>query len=271
MNILIPLALSLATFSAQSRELPAWQQLEFEQQVLWTTARSKLSVAAIADRGPAPMWRLRAESSVAGNLESVAIDFDADSGRVIYRSRLSKGKNSRYKEYQYQTDTVVRLRHEPPGGGAAGAAADWPVTSKRELSLPTLPEGSVLTTPYLLLLLARDALAHPDTGVRFYVHTDFNFYEVTARMTGTEELEVKTPPGTIPATGNHLAEVVHLQIRPIDPLADKPDFTLLGLSGDISILYDSGNQLPLQLRGRAPRLGRTRIDLKAAVLRETQT
>jgi hypothetical protein len=61
-----------------------------------------------------------------------------------------------------------------------------------------------------------------------------------------------------------------LQIRPINPLADKPDFMLLGLSDDISILYDSNNHLPLQLRGRAPKIGRTHIDLKAAVLRQTQ-
>ena len=163
-----------------------------------------------------------------------------------------------------------RSRHEPPGGGAAGAAADWPVTSKRELSLPDLPEGSVISSPWLLLLLASDALAAPDAEARFFVHTDFNFFEVTARLTGTETLEVKTTSGTLPAAGSHLVEVVGLQIRPLGPLADKSDFTLLGLSGDISILYDSHNQLPLQLRGQAPRIGRTQIDLKAAVLRQTQ-
>lgn len=271
MKKLLLLALSLAALTAQSRELPPWQQLEFEQQAFWVSARSKLSLTAVADSGPAPIWRLQAESSVANNLESLVVEFEANSGRAIYRNRFSQGKNRRYKQYQYRANAVTRLRREPPEGDGTMAPGNWPITSKRELSLPTLPEGSVLTTPDLLLLLARDALAHPDTGVRFFVHTDFNFYEVTARSTGTEELEIKTPPGTIPATGKHLAEVVHLQIRPIEPLADKPDFTLLGLSGDISILYDSGNQLPLQLRGRAPRIGRTRIDLKAAVLREAQT
>jgi hypothetical protein len=270
MRNLILLALSLVALTARSRELPSWQQLEFEQKALWVSARSKLSVAAVADGGSAPVWRLHADSSVASNVESVTIEFDADSGRAIYRSRFSQGKNRRYKEYQYQKDTVTRLRREPPKGVATGAPGGWPVTSKRELGLPALPEGSVVSNPYLLLLIAGDALAHPDTVARFVVHTDFNFYEVTARMTGTEEIEVKTPAGTLPAAGSHLAEVVHLQIRPLGPLADKPDFSLLGLSGDISILYDSGNQLPLQLRGRAPRLGRTRIDLKAAVLRETR-
>lgn len=270
MKNLLLLTLSLAALTAQSRELPPWQRLEFEQQAFWVTARSKLSVAAVPNSGSFPTWRLLAESSVASNMESVAIEFDANSGRAIHRSRFSRGKNRRYKEYQYRADAVTRLRREPPEGDATGAPGSWPITSKRELSLPSLPDGSVVSTPWLLLVLASDALAHPDTVARFTVHTDFNFYEVTARRTGTEELEVKTPPGTLPAAGNHIAEVVHLQVRPLDPLADKPDFTLLGLSSDISILYDSSNQLPLQLRGRAPRIGRTRIDLKAAVLRQTQ-
>jgi len=269
MKKLIPLILSLAAFSAQSRELPAWQQLEFEQQALWVTARSKVSVAAISDGGAHPIWRLHAESSVAGNLERVAVEFDADSGRAIYRSRYSQGKNRRHKEYRYQRNAVTRLRREPPAADPTAAPGDWPITSERQLSLPAQLEGSVVSTPWLLLLLAGDALAHPDTAARFIVHTDFNYYEVTARLTGTEELEVKTPAGTVPAAGTHLVKVVGLQIRPIHPLADKPDFMLLGLSDDISILYDSNNHLPLQLRGRAPKIGRTHIDLKAAVLRQT--
>jgi hypothetical protein len=267
MKHLIPLLLSLAAFSAQARELPVWQQLEFEQQAFWVIARSKLSVAAVAREGSAQTWRLHAESSVASNLENVAIEFDADSGRTIHRSRFSQGKNRRYKEYQYHKDAVTRLRREPAEADSTTAPSDWPVTSKRELSLPA---GSVVSSPWLLLLLAQDVLAQPDTEARFTVHTDFNFYEVTARLTGTEELEVEAPTGTLPAAGTHLANVVGLQIRPLTPLADKPDFTLLGLSGDISILYDSSNQLPLQLRGRAPQIGQTRINLKAAVLQQTQ-
>jgi hypothetical protein len=270
MKNLIALVLSLTAITAQSRELPAWQQLEFEQKAFWVSARSKLSVAAIADNGSVPRWRLRAESSVASNLESIAIDFDADSGRVIHRGRYSQGKNSRYKEYQYRTDAVTRLRREPPEADSTELPGDWPITSKRELSLPTLPDGSVISSPLLLLLLAGDALAAPDAEARFFVHTDFNFYQVTARMTGTEELEVKTPAGTIPAAGRHLANVVSLEIRPLGTLTDKSDFMLLGLSDDISILYDASNHLPLQLRGRAPRIGRTRIELKSAVFRATQ-
>ena len=270
MKNLILLTLSLAAFAAQARELPAWQQLEFEHQTLWASARSKLSVAAVTDNCSTPTWRLRAESSVVSNRESVVIEFEADSGRVISRSRFSQGKNRRYKEYQYRADAVIRLRREPPGDDSTGAPGSWPVSSKRELNLPSLPQGSVITTPYLLLLYAHDALAHPDTVSRFFVHTDFNFYEVSARMTGTEELEINTPPGTLPATGTHLVTVVQLQIRPLGQLADKPDFNLLGLSSDISILYDNSSQLPLQLRGRAPRIGHTRLDLKAAILREAQ-
>ncbi len=115
MKKLLLLALSLATLTAQSRELPPWQQLEFEQQAFWVSARSKLSLTAVADSGPVPKWRLQAESSVAGNLESLVVEFEANSGRAIYRNRFSQGKNRRYKQYQYRVDAVTRLRREPPG------------------------------------------------------------------------------------------------------------------------------------------------------------
>ncbi len=92
MKKLLLLALSLAALTAQSRELPPWQQLEFEQQAFWVSARSKLSLTAVADSGSAPIWRLQVESSVANNMESLVVEFEANSGRAIYRNRFSQGK-----------------------------------------------------------------------------------------------------------------------------------------------------------------------------------
>ncbi len=53
-------------------------------------------------------------------------------------------------------------------------------------------------------------------------------------------------------------------------LAEKPDFSLLGLdgAGDITMLFDTANSLPVQLRGTAPRIGNAEINLKAATLRD---
>ena len=47
----------------------------------------------------------------------------------------------------------------------------------------------------------------------------------------------------------------------------KDDFSLLGLQGEIILLFDRNSGLPLQIRGEAPRIGSTEINLKSATLR----
>jgi hypothetical protein len=267
MKHLALLILCCSGLTAQALELPTWQQLEFEQSLLWVSAQSKLSLVQPAVGDPCGNWQLHAESSVAKNSESVRLQFDMASDKIIFRSRLSEGKNRRYKEYRYAEDALTRVRREPKQGERDSKPADWPVSSKRELPIPALPDGAVVSSPYLLLLFARRALEQPNTVHRIVVHTDFNFYEVSASLAGTEELEIESAGASIPVAGIHQVQVVQLRARPLGELAEKPDFILLGLSGDISILYDSDNQLPLQLRGVAPRLGTTRLDLKSATMR----
>jgi hypothetical protein len=63
---------------------------------------------------------------------------------------------------------------------------------------------------------------------------------------------------------------VTLQVSPLGELAEKPDFSLLGLTGKggIAVLFDPESDLPLQLRGTAPRIGNAEINLKTVTLRE---
>jgi len=76
------------------------------------------------------------------------------------------------------------------------------------------------------------------------------------------QLDGKAVSGSRNTTG------VALKVEPLGKLAEKPDFSLLGLEGDITLLFDRATGLPLQLRGNAPRIGRAEINLKAATLRE---
>ena len=62
--------------------------------------------------------------------------------------------------------------------------------------------------------------------------------------------------------------LVTVEAVPMEPLEDKPDFSLLGLSGVITIAFDHSG-LPVQLRGRAPRLGQAEVNLQSATLRRS--
>jgi hypothetical protein len=69
--------------------------------------------------------------------------------------------------------------------------------------------------------------------------------------------------------GERTAIVVDLQVEPVGTPREEPEFSLLGLGGQVSILLDEQSRLPLQVRGRALRIGETHINLVAADIRPT--
>jgi hypothetical protein len=49
---------------------------------------------------------------------------------------------------------------------------------------------------------------------------------------------------------------------------DKNDFDLLGLNAQIILFFDRSSGLLLQVRGQAPRIGATEINLKSVTMRD---
>ena len=70
-------------------------------------------------------------------------------------------------------------------------------------------------------------------------------------------------------TGKRNTSAVALEVAPVGDQPDKYDFSLLGLNGDITILFDADTGLPLQLSGTAPRIGDAEINLKRVTLRKS--
>jgi hypothetical protein len=127
--------LLLTAGTVQARDLPNWQALAFQQQALWVSASSEITLQPCA--GQTTVWQLVTNNSVASNREYVEIDLDSDSGRSLRRSRFSEGRQSRLKQYDYQAKQVLRERRSKPEG-ADTEADSWPVTGRnqRRLSLP---------------------------------------------------------------------------------------------------------------------------------------
>lgn len=268
------LACNFATAAAGMGEptpaLPAWQTLEFEQSAYWVTARSRVTI------NPSPddphNWLLTATSSVASNTEEVLIELEANSGRALHRSRLSRGKQQRYKSYQFQPDYILRERREP-GDNPAREPAQWPLSSSRNTPYPPAAADLVVTDAYALLYLAGRFQHSQQERTEVVVNTDANFYRV--RMTHGQDGKVKVDYQVTgqdsPVTGERDSSEVILSISPVGAAPDKPDFSLLGLNGEITLQLDRASGLPLQLRGTAPRLGATEINLRAVTLPEPAT
>jgi hypothetical protein len=266
----LSIALSFAAAPAPASDLPqlpTWEMLEYEEQAFWATAKSRLEIPR-PETGEST-WSLLAESSVPGNFEQLTIRFEPATGQLLERQRLSQGnKDRRLKSFEYFEDHVLR-RRQAPGEVAEAPPAEWPVTSSKRLDYPPEPADAVITDPYMLLLLAGRLQAQgPGATMEAVVHTDFNFYRV--RMTCGNGVPVKadyteTTGGRVSGTRKTVGVV--LRVSPAGELAERDDFTLLGLSGDIILLFDMETGLPLQVRGLAPRIGSTEIDLKSVTLR----
>ena len=249
-----------ATLATASEGLPVWNTLEYEQKAFWVTATSSVALDPCSGER-SQNWCLTAESSVASNRETLTLEAEY-TGRLTERKRASVGRERRrIKEWSYSAEGIARRRLEP----VSKAADDYQVTSERQLDYPAA--AGPVTDAVLLLALAAPGSA-PGKAQPFIVQTDLNFYRVTATTLGEESVAGEFVLDGRKSGGPRPARLVQLTAEPIKPLADKPDFSLLGLSGDIVIAFDAATGVPLQLRGRAPRVGEATIDLRRASLRK---
>jgi hypothetical protein len=261
----------LATASNTIVPLPDWQVLEYEQQAFWVTARSRVELAAMEeapDNSAEPQWQLRATSSVASNAEEVTVRLAASNGRALQRSRFSEGKGKRYKSYDFLAEHLVRERRDPPAKTTL-PPAEWPLSSSKKIAYPEGAGEAVITDAYALLELAGRFLTSTEQSAEVVVSTDINFYRVhmTHSDGATIKVDYRLGAEQKVVSGKIATRAVKLQVSPLGTEQGKPDFSLLGLHGEITLLFDLNTTLPLQLRGTAPRLGDAQIELKAATLR----
>ena len=270
-SLLKYLCLALLAFSqgaaaeAAKPQLPAWQVVEFEEKAFWATARSRLEVVAVAGT---PWWDFTVSSSVVGNSEELLLRFDPQNRRALKRERISRGKEQRLKSFIYEPQQVVRERRNP-GANQDAPVDDWTVTSHSKINFPTAASELPVVTPHLLILLAQQLQSQgPDKSIEVLVHTDFNFYRVRLTCGNGIPIDVNySVNGDTTYSGRRDTVAVALQVNPEGELSDKADFSLLGLQDEIILFFDKNSGLPLQVRGVAPRIGATEIDLKSVTLR----
>lgn len=253
------LLLSLAsTLAAAAPPPPAWEVLEYEQRGFGVTARSRLQ---LDEDGGALV--LTAESSIASNAETLSLRLDPATYRLLERSRRSQGRDQRYKAWTYEAEHILRERREP-GRDSSRPPQEWPLSSRREVPYPDAIGDLPVTGAYALLPLAGRFLAGDSQSADVIVHTDLNFYRV--RMTrgadSTIKAEYRLLDENIEVSGREETQAVILQATPVGTPEDKPDFSLLGLDGEITIRFGALTGIPLQLQGRAPRIGTATINLK---------
>lgn len=250
--------------------MPPWQVLEFERKAFWATAKSRMELPQPA--AGENTWGFLANSSVMSNSEQVYLRFDPWDARVRVRMRLSEGSNQRLKVFGYGEKYVHRHRRNPDGKPVA-SPGDWPVTSRKRLSYPAGTEGLTVTSPYLLMYLAQTLYEQgPGAATEVLVHTDINFYRVKLRCESGPIISVDyQSAGEGHHKGKQRTTAVTIEASPAGELAEDDDFDLLGLHGEITVLFDQASGVPVKVRGSAPRIGETSINLRSVTMRPQPT
>lgn len=263
--LLSSIGLPASGLTSPPESLPGWREVSFERHSTWGSARSKISIMARNDYHLGPVWVLQVEESIAENRAQETQLMTHGSGRLLRRSRLSHGRDTRLKEYHHAMETLVRIRREPDSSSVL-PSAQWPVSSRQDIPYPALEQHATLTSMHALLLLAGSVLNATGQTATVYVHGDVNFYRVRLSVVGEEALAVdfSLGGGRPQVKGERTAIVVGLQVDPVGMPRGGPEFSLLGLDGQVSILLDEPSRLPLQVRGRAPLVGETSLNLVSA-------
>lgn len=261
------LLLSLATgAAAEPSGGTNWSELRYEAKSIWATALTKLTLETQESAEFGQVQRLQLDGSVAKNTERDISLLAPESKAVLERERFTKGKNQRLKQYAYAENTVTRTRREPSTTDSTVPPQQWPSSSEKKLTRPSLQECPVLTVIPALLMQAQTVSSMPDQILTTCVHSDNNFYRVQMKKSGEESLKVKYSLAGTKVSGKKATDIITVQVERVGTADGDNDFSLLGLSSPVVILVGKEAQLPLQVRGKAPRIGNTQINLIAAML-----
>lgn len=247
-----------------------WSELRFEAKSIWATALTKLTLATQESAEFGQVQRLLLEGSVAKSSERDVFLLAPKTGTVLDRERFTRGKNQRIKQYAYSEKTITRTRREPGTDGTL-PQQQWPISSEKTLQRPSLQECPVLTAIPALLMLAQTVPSAPNQTLTTCVHSDNNFYRVQMNKNGEETLKVNYRLAGTKVGGKKTADVITVKVERVGAPHGPVEFSLLGLSSPVVILVGKEARLPLQVRGKAPRIGDTQINLIAATLAPSTT
>lgn len=249
--------------------LPSWKTLEFEQRAFFATAKSRLEVTEMPE--DSGLWRILVNNSVLDNSEEIYLVYDPVSSRAKTRKRLSHGEDKRFKTFSYGPGTVVRERRDPSGGDVNAPSSEWEVSSIKEIEFPPDIDDMAVTDAYALIPIAQQLLTKGQRNLSVVVHTEFNFYRVDLETSDGWSIDVSYEiAGQGHIDGRRKTSTVKLRVTPIGQPVEEADFSLLGLHGYIIMFFDKELGALLRLRGEAPRIGVTEINLKRVFLREQE-
>ena len=274
-----------------------WQVLDFQRKSTWGDANSRLTLSRIAAAGldtvlrqpgarsylqPNPtrsVQELQVEATVGTkNQVSLQLLMHPETQALYQRSRFSIGrKDRRFKFFRYAEDGLTRQRRDPADKKEAKLPEQqWSRSSSTEVNYPQELQNTAVTSPFaLFVVLSRLSPEQLEQQPTLLVNTDTNVYKVTLSPQPAQQLDVDYTLERSGQTAQRRQETINaipvkLVVTPTALTSNKPDFELMGLSGEITVFIDGLDHTPLRVAGIAPRVGAAHLDIANVVLAERQ-
>jgi hypothetical protein len=212
----------------------------------------------------ARLMKMTVSADLSGRLSEEEVFFEPGSGRTLQRTRVKLGSDPYRKSYRFGTTSLDWTRSAPKSREETERAE--PAWSKIENLSAPYPQGStckVYSEPILLLYLlaAHDWNSGKDLELCMFAGKKWNRVEAVSQ--GMRAFPARYDKNGQPSQVSE-ARVIVLKAGKAGSDQGEESFELMGLRGDLEILLDPQNGLPLAIQGEMPWLGQVTVRLEKA-------
>lgn len=287
------LGLVLPAAAAPGEGLPSWREAEFTATKFLLRAGTTVRVERVAAADiagalrPAPqgeplpvpaagLLRVSLSSSLPfGRTETTSVLLDPESGAAYQTEKTNHGRRHYRKVSRFTPQGIFTWRTSPDNDGeAAGTPAGWS-RLRTELEAPdrNLPPGAVLTDAYaLLVLLSSQPWQRQGETRTAHILSEGRLVELTFTAGGLTTMaatfDEETSGGRRRRSGTPVVRPVVVTGRAVAGGEEGRgvDLGFLGMRGALTVVLEHDTGIPLEVSGRADRVGNLVVRLTRVTL-----
>jgi hypothetical protein len=201
--------------------------------------------------------------------------FNPQDATALGRIRLRRGKDDFKKVYRFTKQGVFRHRREPKDKQETlGEPEKWTDVKDTFYAYNLTKLGCPNVSERLLLIYIASAaeISKSNQILSFCVFGKRQLFDVRLRPEGLHSLKInfteKTKQREVRRQGQVKALKIALEAQPLESdLEELESFSFLGFHEEIAIFIDPATNLPIQLSGKIPKIGKVTIKLRKVQLR----
>jgi hypothetical protein len=263
-----------------------WSALSYKAKKLTFSMHSNVAVEVVSAAQAASVLRESLQGSAlepegsnvvvvtlgvegAGTRSTTSLWIDPKEGFAFQRVQISYGKKkNRNKALRFAADGVQMFFGRAKEGESADRPEDWTGYVDRFDDYPGWAGADLQVTEptALFYLLAAAKLDKPGDKVQFPVWSSDNLILMELTVAGIEQLKVDYMMGGRRIKGTVAALKILVDAQHLDPDSTEDHLDIMGMKGDVTVHLDPKTRAPLQVSGKVPIAGNTKVKLQSVTL-----